>query len=116
MATRNSTCSIPPVSVEGWAGDNYCSADPDRPAVIINPEADPLQLLYWTYGQFKQLTNLVHALTVMDAEVAVEPKELAGVICHFSEQGMTVLNAAIGKLHAQRRNAERSLTSIKTEI
>ncbi|MGA0571276.1 hypothetical protein ACO2Q9_11220 [Variovorax sp. VNK109] len=87
------------VEVRGWIPE---SSSVERcPAVIVNPDANPLSLLSWGIDQLQQCNALLKMLGDVE-ESPAHVGRLADSALHFLLQAETVLHAGIEMLVAQQ--------------
>ncbi len=93
------------VEVRGWASDNFVIDE--RPAVVINPDADALSLLSWGFGQLQQVNVAMGELSAAGYSHDPSHKTL-GCLLHFSMQAETVLRAGLEKVRERITDDTRS--------
>jgi hypothetical protein len=95
------------VAVKGWASSEWHQ----EAAVIVNPEAQPIELVSWAAGQIEQTLVLASIIgTGATHPLDIDPAEVAGALRHPLEQALTVLRAAADKMfagHSAQLQAER---------
>lgn len=99
------TANAKPINVLGHLAENWPDVNGERPALIVNPEACPLDLLAWCWGEVASLESAVQALT--SAGSSVGPGELSAIFLHRLTPLANVLGAAIDALQAQERVERR---------
>ena len=52
-----------PTPVMGYLADNWTHLNENTPAVIVNPEARPLDLMAWCWGELQSMQAAADALT-----------------------------------------------------
>ena len=90
------------ISVNGFLGRNWPDVNDGTPAVIVNPAAQPLDLLAWCLGEVNSLQAVLDALA--SSETPIEPSELSGIFLHRIEPLGKVLYAAVTVLVEQKRS------------
>ena len=78
MSNRTAT-AVPPVSVCGPLADSWGNHAPS-PAVIINPDAHPLDVLAWCMGELQSLRDVVLEITAFSD--GLEANELHTIVGH----------------------------------
>ena len=90
------------VNVMGYLASNFVNINEKVPALIINPEATPLDLLAWCWGE---ITSLQAALEVLaSSDEAIEPDKLSGIFLHRIEPLACVMHEAMDMLIEQKRS------------
>ncbi len=99
MDNTQSTCVIGHMA-ENWPG--LCS---DRPAMIVNPDATPLDVLAWCRGEVVYLECTAHVLAAGD-EVA---GDISAMLLHRLRPLIAAMDLVVGELqNAARRLPEGS--------
>ena len=94
------------VNVMGYLTHNWPGLNDEVPALIINPEATPLDMLAWCWGE---VASLQAALNVLAAShEPVEPGELSGIFLHRVAPLERVLDQAITNLLRQQGSSAKS--------
>ena len=88
------------VNVMGYLANNWPNLNEISPALIINPDASPLDLLAWCWGEVASLNASLDALAA--ASVPVEPGELSGIFLHRIKPLERVMHEAVSSLILQR--------------
>lgn len=86
------------IGIDGWASDQWKGGEP-TPSVGTNPDATPLDLVSWAYGQLQQLHILLAPMsTASGYDVVLDLAEIMGAIRHFTEPVQSVLQAVAEQL------------------
>lgn len=95
------TANAKPINVLGYLAGNWPGINEENPALIVNPQASPLDLLAWCWGEAMSLEASALALTAFGAEI--KSGELAAIFQHRLSPLANVLGAAVDALSAQAR-------------
>lgn len=98
-----------PMAVQGYLAENWTHAANTRPAVIVNPEAKPLDLLAWCWGEVYSLRASIEALTCGTAPLEVS--DLSAIFQHRMQPLSDVLDLAINQLVAEARAVKENRTN-----
>lgn len=98
------TANAKPVSVMGYLAGNWLGINEEHPALIVNPEASPQDLLAWCWGEVASLESVTQTLSAAGANVS--HGELSAIFLHRLTPLAKVLETAIDALDAPAR-AER---------
>ena len=90
------------VNVMGYLANNFGSINESVPALIINPEATPLDLLGWCWGEIASMQAALDALA--SAGVPIEPGELSGIFLHRIAPLERVMHEAVDALMTQHKS------------
>lgn len=98
MAKEKSAASRAKVAytpVLGWASGEWTQ----EAAVVVNPDATPIQLLSWAIGQLEQTAFLMEVIGCMrDDGMTYDLSDVVGAIRHPTEQAVAVLRAAADQM------------------
>lgn len=86
------------VYVMGYLAGNWPNLNDKTPALMINPEASPLDMLAWCWGEVASMQSALDALAA--AQAPIEPGELSGIFLHRMAPLERVLSEAISALIA----------------
>lgn len=86
--------------VLGYLAWNWPDCNADNPAVMLNPSAQPLDLLAWCWGELMSLTAVADALVAGDAEHCGDV--FGPVFVQRLPAVRDVLEHAVNRLYAER--------------
>lgn len=89
-----------PVEVMGYLAGNWTSLNNKTPALILNPDASPLDLLAWCWGEIASMNASLDSLA--SAEAHIEPAELSGIFLHRMAPLQSVMHEAVSFLIAEK--------------
>lgn len=101
------------VNPMGYLAGNWVDANSEVPALVVNPEASPIDLLAWVGGELLSLESSCNALAELASgrESIIEFAEFEAVFVHRLAPIVRVLNVALCELIAQRRQADTSVAT-----
>lgn len=83
-------------NVMGYLAGNWPSLNDAAPALIINPEATPLDMLAWCWGEIASMHAALNVLVSLGDPI--EAGELSGIFLHRIAPVEVVLSEAIDAL------------------
>ena len=88
----------------GYQAGNWLGANDKTLALIVNPEASPIDLLAWVGGELRSLDATCNALSdlVSGDHAGIEFSEFEAVFIHRLAPMVRVLDLALFELIAQR--------------
>lgn len=95
--TRESTNPVGYLS-NNWDGFEN---DSDGPALIVNPNATPMDLLGWCWGEVCSLRSAASVLAT--AGELIEPGDMAAIFLQRLEPLTEVMRLAVSELHSAQR-------------
>ena len=91
----------------GHLAQNWLGANEAAPAMIVNPEASPIDLLAWVGGELRSLEASCNALSDLASGegASIGFAEFEAIVIHRLAPVSRVLDLALCELIAQRRTA-----------
>lgn len=90
------------VNVMGYLANNFSGINEIVPALIINPEATPLDMLAWCWGEIVSMQASLDSLT--SASAPLDPGELSGIFLHRMAPLERVMHEAVCALVEQQKS------------
>lgn len=89
----------------GHLADNWGEPTPNMqcPAVVLNPKADPLDVLGWLWGEVEALLVTTRALS--ESQAPLDGADLAAIFLHRLEPIESVVESLVRWRLAKRRVA-----------
>jgi len=109
---RNAPIDIaddPPVAVYGHLTLDLLKRQTSVPAVIVNPNAHPIDVIAWCHGELVNIMKTMDALMCLELDEGIEPEKLYDIIGHRMEPLPKVLKAAhngLRRLDAHAQNCQ----------
>ena len=90
------------VNVMGYLANNFHGINEAVPALIINPEATPLDMLAWCWGEIVSMQSSLDSLA--SASAPLEPGELSAIFLHRIAPLERVMHEAVCALIQQQKS------------
>lgn len=88
----------------GYLSENWLGANEDTPALIVNPDASPADLLAWACGELRSLEATGHALMDMASPGATfEARHFEAMFVHRIGPVERVVDLALARLLARQK-------------
>lgn len=98
----------------GYLADNWLGANEEEPALVINPEASPLDLLAWAGGELHSIEAAGDALArIASGDSQISIAEFTAIFLHRIVPIARVLDVALTELVEQRNQAKAGRPQLK---
>jgi hypothetical protein len=88
--------NTPVTPVMGYLTSNWNSHDNRTPAVVINPEASPVDVLVWCWAEMESMLAAVNVL--MNAEGDINKGDFSALIFYRLDPLVAVMEKTVGHL------------------
>lgn len=89
------------IPVLGYLAKNWTELNAHAPAVVVNPEAQPLDLLAWCWGEFLSMQSAANVLA--DGSDDISRGDFSALIIHRMDAFSGVFEFAISRLVEEKR-------------
>lgn len=90
----------------GYLADNWFGANEDNPALIVNPDASPLDLLAWAGGELNSIEAAGDTLArIASGDSQMSVADFCAIFLHRIAPVARVLDVALTELVEQRNQA-----------
>ena len=86
----------PLTPVVGYLTSNWVSNDNQPPAVVMNPEARPIDLLVWCWAEMESMRAAVNVLLAVEGEI--NKGDFSALILYRLEPLLVVMEKTVGHL------------------
>lgn len=93
------------IPVLGYLAQNWPELNTHTPAVVMNPEAQPLDLLAWCWGEFLSLQSAANVLA--GSSDSISKGDFSALIVHRMDAFSEVFEIAISQLIEEKRRTTR---------
>ena len=99
MATEN----VSKTPVVGYLAKNWTGVNTQNPAVIVNPQAGPLDLLAWCWAELLSLQSAADVLEASNDDI--DKGDFSTLVVYRIAPLANVLEQALNRLHSEATQA-----------